>query len=195
VLKNQANNVWLEMTLASVVGDQQDRLSFTWPHAEQSEKWSNSNSVQRALKQARTIKHARARLKHTLSLISIPTMSLSGYNGDRRTNRPPNPQPTSAKRTCKSDWPLSAACSCCCCLSVCGSSSTKLTCACNESASCAGGVESADWTAEVDGVVGFGTAAVGEEGWAASAGSEASVARRSLSAVAVPLAAWKNSWK
>ncbi len=194
MLTNQADSVWLRMTPASVAGDQQDHLPFKWLHAEHSGNPSNSKSGQRVLEQARITKK-RHRLKHTLSLISIPTMSLSGYNGDRRTNRPPNPQPTSAKRTCKSDWPLSAACSCCCCLSVCGSSSTKLTCACNESASCAGGVESADWTAEVDGVVGFGTAAVGEEGWAASAGSEASVARRSLSAVAVPLAAWKNSWK
>ena len=56
---------------------------------------------------------------------------------------------------------------------------------------------SADWTAEVGGAVGSSAeaAAVLEEGWAVSAGSEASVERQSLSAVAVPLAAWKNSWK
>lgn len=137
------------------------------------------------------------RLKHTLSLISIPTMSLSGYNGDRRTSRPPNPQPTSAKRTCKSNWPLFAACSCCCCLSVCGSSSTELACAWCEPASCAGGVRSAALITEVAGGAGSSTAAaaVEGEGWAASAGSEASVERQSLNAVAVPLAAWKNSWK
>ena len=156
------------------------------------------------------------RLKHTLSLISIPTMSLSGYSGDRRTSRPPNPQPTSAMRTCKSDWLLSAACSCCCCLRVCGSSSV-LACACSEPASCAGGVGCADLIAEVAGAAGssaaasavkeegwaasaveeegWAAAAVEEEGWAASAGSEASVGRWSLSSVAVPLAAWKNSWK
>ena len=42
---------------------------------------------------------------------------------------------------------------------------------------------------------GWAAAAVEEEGWAASAVSEASVGRWSLSSVAVPMAAWKNSWK
>jgi hypothetical protein len=58
-------------------------------------------------------------------------------------------------------------------------------------------VRSAALITEVAGGAGSSTAAaaVEGEGWAASAGSEASVERQSLNAVAVPLAAWKNSWK
>jgi len=58
-------------------------------------------------------------------------------------------------------------------------------------------VGSADLIAEVARAADSSTAAaaVDEEGWAASAGSEALVEQRPLSAVAVPLAAWKNSWK
>ncbi len=63
------------------------------------------------------------------------------------------------------------------------------------SSAAASAVEEEGWAASAVEEEGWAAAAVEEEGWAASAGSEASVGRWSLSSVAVPLAAWKNSWK
>mmetsp|Transcript_1251 Transcript_1251/g.2741 ORF Transcript_1251/g.2741 Transcript_1251/m.2741 type:complete len:217 (+) Transcript_1251:503-1153(+) len=56
----------------------------------------------------RSATHRSRTYSVTLSRISIPSASLSGNSGDKRTSKPPNPHPISANRTFTASSPASS---------------------------------------------------------------------------------------